>query len=758
MARERKYVRARPERSYNFEATLAIDWGSEAVRAKLYYKMGNGQPAEKVLQHTPIIQNIPMDRREVRRQFTSHIYPFDNTSPNTPGEVVYPGNNRLPGRRSISSKLGMYAVVGISDEVARQSPELQDLRILVRRQPEIKQMIRIGIEQIMYRVLCKAHESLTLNPAPMPRALDAVALTIPAQWTIDFEEEYGELLISAWERVFDGTAPLLIFLSEGQTNAHYAFYRGSVTSIDDRQHLSHRGFFDIGRCKNAVLLIDAGGHSVNTSLVTICRDDSQLEIRPDQGAIGGTALWAWHVLERAKAAWEETNPFEAMPVDLENQISKMFYIHCPDYRDHTGAPFDIYNYGPNREDFHYRLSPEELVETFEDGHSQAFSLIEEGIIQLKALQPNCERTKIVIGGGSTQGAMWLAQMTSLCRKYALEEPVYLWQIDQIYEYARLAAGANYALAKAKSVAQFVDRAAFGLAVKKRFRGANGWTYDWHYRASMLWARGHKWAKTITTDGTEEFKIICQPEYDNPRPKSTIEPNYKSYDLLPIPCRKKGTLQFDLEIDTDTDQLKLTIKHRGLSKLGETGRSTELGKVEFDLWVPPGSRCLQIWDCVEDIESKVTTTFAGQQDAEDTDDSEGDEAEEMDIDSGPQKKSAQSARNLRSSLRSSLRGPASRVQQAAADLDMDAVAPKEEDQDLGGNPSSAAPLLQAQAGEPQGSADDVEMGGMEDGEEAADSITVAPMPEEPPQPSRAGGQAAQRRSRRGSRVSRGIFAL
>lgn len=195
-----------------------------------------------------------------------------------------------------------------------------------------------------------------------------------------------------------------------------------------------------------------------------------------------------------------------MPVDLENQISQMFYIHCPDYRDHTGAPFDIYNYGPNREDFHYRLSPEELVETFEDGHSQAFSLIEEGIIQLKALQPNCERTKIVIGGGSTQGAMWLAQMTSLCRKYALEEPIYLWQIDQIYEYvqqesrvyvsislnkyryARLAAGANYALAKAKSVAQFVDRAAFGLAVKKRFRGANGWTYDWHYRASMLWAR------------------------------------------------------------------------------------------------------------------------------------------------------------------------------------------------------------------------------------------------------------------------------
>ncbi|KAI7782606.1 hypothetical protein LA080_013094 [Diaporthe eres] len=756
MARERKYLRTRPERNYTYAATLAIDWGSEAVRAKLYYKMGTGQPAEKLLQHIPIVQDVPMDRQEVKRQFTSHIYPYDNTSPDPPGEVVYPGNNRLPGRRSISSKLGMYAVVGISDEVARQSPELQALRVLVCQKPELKQIIRVGIEQIMYCVLRKVHESLRLNPAPMPRVLDAIALTIPAQWTIEFEEAYGELLLSAWERVFGGRAPQLIFLSEGQTNAHYAFFRDTVAAAHDRQHLSHRDFFDIGRYKNCVLLIDAGGHSTNTSLVTVCREKNQLEIRPDQGAIGGTALWAWHVLERAKAKWEQSRPLEAMPVEIENQILKIFYLNCPDYRDHTVAPFDIYNLDcdPNRESFHHLLSPEQLVETFEDAHFYAFSLIEEGIVQLKTLQRSCERIKIVIGGGSAQGAMWLARMTSLCTKYQMEEPIYLWQIDQIYEYARLAAGANYALAKAKSVAQFVDTAAFGLAVKKRFRGANGWTYDWHYRASMLWARGNKWAKTITTDGTEEFKIICQPEYDNPRPKSTIEPNYKSYDLLPIPCREKGTLQFDLEIDTNTDQLKLTIKHRGLSRLGKTGRLTELGKVEFDLWVPPGSRCLQIWDCVEDIESKVTTAFAGQQDAEDPNDSEDDEAEEMDIDSGPQKKSTQRARNLRSSLR----GPASRTQQAAADVDMDAVAPKEEDQDRGGNPSSAVPLLQARAGTPQGSGEDVEMGGMEGEEEAADSITVAPMPEEPSQPAQSVGQAAPRGRRRGSRISRGIFAL
>lgn len=122
-----------------------------------------------------------------------------------------------------------------------------------------------------------------------------------------------------------------------------------------------------------------------------------------------------------------------MPVELENQILKMFYLHCPEYRDHTGAAFDVYAYGPNRDDFHHRLNPEELVQTFEDATLHAFSLIEEGIIQLKALRGSCERIKIVIGGGSAQGAMWLARMTSLCKKHQMEEPIYLWQIDQIYE-------------------------------------------------------------------------------------------------------------------------------------------------------------------------------------------------------------------------------------------------------------------------------------------------------------------------------------
>lgn len=267
-------------------------------------------------------------------------------------------------------------------------------------------------------------------------------------------------------------------------------------------------------------------------------------------------------------------------------------------------------------------------------------------------------------------------------------------------------------------------------------------------------QGRKWPKTITTDGTEEFKIICQPEYDNPRPKSFIEPNYKAYDLLPIPCRKQGTLQFDFEIDTETDKLKLNIRHRGLLKSGKLGRSTKDIKVAFDLWVPPGSRCLQIWDCVEDIENKVTTAFSGQQQPAGNEQSDGHEAEEMEVDSDAEEQPIQPARNPRRSLRhQGVQAP-----QPDADVDMDAAEPKEEDQYGDGNLFGAAPLLQTEPGPPQQSVDDVEVGGVDDSDETAGSITVAALPEQLSQSRGGGAQAARRRSRRGSRVPTGIFAL
>lgn len=233
--------------------------------------MPNGEVVDKLLQHTSAMENMTVDRQEVKRQFTSHIYPFDSDEPNPPGEMIYPGNKRLLGRRSISSKIAMYAAVGVSDEIARQSPVLKALEKEVQQNPQLKQIIRIGIEELFCCVLRRVYSFTHRHTAAFRRDVDAVALTVPAQWAIEFEEEYGEMFTAAWERIFNCAAPQIIFLTEGQTNAHYALWRGTFVAEGDRQHLSEQGFFNTGNTKNAVLLIDAGGHSTVGLLSNIFR-------------------------------------------------------------------------------------------------------------------------------------------------------------------------------------------------------------------------------------------------------------------------------------------------------------------------------------------------------------------------------------------------------------------------------------------------------------------------------------------------------
>lgn len=144
-------------------------------------------------------------------------------------------------------------------------------------------------------------------------------------------------------------------------------------------------------------------------------------------------MWAWQVLECAKTKWLETFEDGPMPVDVENQILKFFYLFLPEYRDHTGASFDLHNLPANRVPFYCVFSPEELVQAYDDATVHAFALIEEGILQLKDLQPTCDKIEIVIGGGSAQAPMWIKRMTSLCSKHQVDQPIYLFQIDQLYE-------------------------------------------------------------------------------------------------------------------------------------------------------------------------------------------------------------------------------------------------------------------------------------------------------------------------------------
>jgi hypothetical protein len=118
-------------------------------------------------------------------------------------------------------------------------------------------------------------------------------------------------------------------------------------------------------------------------------------------------------------------------VETENEIIKLFYTTCSLYRAHRGLQYPLE--GSGHEEVNIKLASADVLESFQISTKHSFNLIEEGIRQLKALQPHCEKTYIMVGGGSAKGAMWTQSLTDLIAKYQMETPLRIRQIDGEYE-------------------------------------------------------------------------------------------------------------------------------------------------------------------------------------------------------------------------------------------------------------------------------------------------------------------------------------
>ena len=142
-------------------------------------------------------------------EFSSNCYPFDDDGP------PYLTGQPDPSRLSISAKFIFYALANKSDAVLRR--HIQDYppaeALLHRsREPAFRARLRSGLIGLLTTIrdsvqsFCKArHYSIQL-----------IALTIPAQWNLDFEALYRELVVE----VFAIQPDKILFYTEVEALAH----------------------------------------------------------------------------------------------------------------------------------------------------------------------------------------------------------------------------------------------------------------------------------------------------------------------------------------------------------------------------------------------------------------------------------------------------------------------------------------------------------------------------------------------------------
>lgn len=163
---------------------------------------------------------------------------FDDAS--SGDESVYLEEGEYETRQSISAKYLFYALAEISDTLLEQYPPVYQLNAM-KQDPEFKPKLRRALAVLLSALRRRAMAVCRTRKLRIAK----VGLTIPVQWTLEFEEIYRGLVAE----VFEIQQEIIYFFTETEALARYLFkYKASQMDPESKH--------------NTVLFFDFGGHNM----------------------------------------------------------------------------------------------------------------------------------------------------------------------------------------------------------------------------------------------------------------------------------------------------------------------------------------------------------------------------------------------------------------------------------------------------------------------------------------------------------------
>lgn len=139
--------------------------------------------------------------------FSSAIYPFEPDGP------TYLYEESDPTRRPVSAKYAFYALVVASDELLEQYPLVDEL-VAGRDDRAFKQRLKRGLEELFIRIGRLSRAICDENDYE----IDFIGLSIPSQWTMDFEALYRSIVVTAFGCKYKDR---VVFVYETEALGHY---------------------------------------------------------------------------------------------------------------------------------------------------------------------------------------------------------------------------------------------------------------------------------------------------------------------------------------------------------------------------------------------------------------------------------------------------------------------------------------------------------------------------------------------------------
>ena len=233
--------------SFGCLSIIAIDFGS--VSARVQAMISGAVPGGRVLIQ---IDNQDIDvvgERFMSGDFTTHGYCLDGRHP------VYVGEVFDATRTQTQMKYYMYCLVETDDEmdtlIFDEYPLTHDI-VARKDNPNFLDRLRSGLEGLTAR-LKAAIDSQACQKYDAD--IQTVVLTIPAQWTLEFEEVLADLWAPTFNWSRAEARSNIFFYTEGEAMANFIFR-------DQRMLFQLSKLCPAGVFPDAVIILDYGGHNL----------------------------------------------------------------------------------------------------------------------------------------------------------------------------------------------------------------------------------------------------------------------------------------------------------------------------------------------------------------------------------------------------------------------------------------------------------------------------------------------------------------
>ncbi|RYP18208.1 hypothetical protein DL765_004065 [Monosporascus sp. GIB2] len=549
------------------EGSLGIDLGSTSLRGRIVCPR-----TRKVIP----IQNSQTGARSNRLtvgDFSVAAYPFGRTG------KVYLGDDPDPERESVSLKYAFYVLANGSDELLEEYRLLDKFRSR-KHDPVLRERLQEGLDQLFSRffgrvkAVCKTRRVL----------ITKIALSIPSQWTLEFEDVYRDVIARA-ARVVNTSEIEIFFVTETQALAHFICSKYLEILIHPN-----------GVGSEVFLFLDFGGHNMNSCIYHVGYDannePSFYLMGTPVGAGGGSELWEYNVLQKAIDVIEtQQGRLRAMSNKHKQRLRDDFDREKGHQALEESTSFQFEARGLDGKLLEIALGPDRITSCFNEALKRPLEKVEEQLQQLAAMGE--KEPRVIVTGGTARHRGLRARLVELCEKYRTLPPV--WEEDlEVDEYTvKVAEGAAYAVSNTLTVEKFFDRgAAFGIQRLQRWtRDSPSSKENWDDIAKFLMSKDRQGTRIkIGVNGLDKLKIICDPFFSPHGDDDNLHYN-NCYDILPLGQPTQGDWYYSMTLDGRGDNMCMVLE-RWL-RPHKKHRASYFDEKRIPLFYEKGSNCVQV---------------------------------------------------------------------------------------------------------------------------------------------------------------------